>query len=200
MEDERPDLQRFPWLGGHPALNFSNTIEWVDGEVDVEWLGDYRRLIEWMRLGGLMDFSGEHDLRTLAARHHDKANEFYADAIALRDAILAICIERGRDSAALATINGFVTKARSNQKLYWYNDQFVWSYADADLRMPLWRLAEETAALLTSPDFSRVRQCAADDCSYLFVDTSRTGKRRWCDMATCGNRAKARRHSSRKRS
>lgn len=54
-------------------------------------------------------------------------------------------------------------------------------------------LARETVALVTADD-GRLRQCAADDCPLLFVDTSRAGVRRWCSMQRCGNRHKVRRH------
>jgi predicted RNA-binding Zn ribbon-like protein len=40
----------------------------------------------------------------------------------------------------------------------------------------------------------RVRRCANEKCLWLFVDESKNGTRRWCDMTACGNRAKARRH------
>jgi predicted RNA-binding Zn ribbon-like protein len=39
-----------------------------------------------------------------------------------------------------------------------------------------------------------VRVCAAEDCGWLFLDTSKNHTRRWCSMKSCGNRAKARRH------
>jgi len=35
-------------------------------------------------------------------------------------------------------------------------------------------------------------------CTWLFLDRSRNRSRRWCSMATCGNRAKARRHDRRR--
>lgn len=38
----------------------------------------------------------------------------------------------------------------------------------------------------------RVKACAAPDCRYAFMDASRNNSRRWCDMAYCGNQAKAR--------
>jgi predicted RNA-binding Zn ribbon-like protein len=41
--------------------------------------------------------------------------------------------------------------------------------------------------------------CAAQDCSWVFLDTSKNKKRRWCDMSDCGNREKARRFLSKKR-
>ncbi|MBA2700601.1 MAG: CGNR zinc finger domain-containing protein, partial [Chloroflexi bacterium] len=50
---------------------------------------------------------------------------------------------------------------------------------------------------LTSGQPERIRICDNDRCRWVFYDTSRTGRRRWCDMATCGNRAKAARHRAR---
>jgi predicted RNA-binding Zn ribbon-like protein len=48
--------------------------------------------------------------------------------------------------------------------------------------------------LLAGPRLDRVRRCANPECGWLFLDDSRAGKRRWCSMQSCGNRAKARRH------
>lgn len=50
-----------------------------------------------------------------------------------------------------------------------------------------------------SADPGRLRRCSADDCSLLFLDTSRPGSRRWCSMSRCGGRAKARTHYRRHR-
>jgi predicted RNA-binding Zn ribbon-like protein len=47
---------------------------------------------------------------------------------------------------------------------------------------------------LAGPRLDRVRRCANPECGWLFLDDSRAGKRRWCSMSSCGNRAKARRH------
>jgi predicted RNA-binding Zn ribbon-like protein len=48
-------------------------------------------------------------------------------------------------------------------------------------------------------DVSRYRICANDGCRWVFYDESRAGRRRWCSMSSCGNRAKAARHRARKR-
>jgi predicted RNA-binding Zn ribbon-like protein len=52
-------------------------------------------------------------------------------------------------------------------------------------------------ALLEAPQLERLRLCDGHDCGWVFIDTSKNGKRRWCDMATCGNTAKARRYAER---
>ena len=48
--------------------------------------------------------------------------------------------------------------------------------------------------LLAGPRLGRVKRCANPECGWLFLDDSRAGRRRWCSMSSCGNRAKARRH------
>lgn len=62
------------------------------------------------------------------------------------------------------------------------------------------RLAESIAREVSQGEPERLRICANDDCRWVFNDSSRTGRRKWCDMSTCGNRAKAARHRERKRS
>jgi len=61
------------------------------------------------------------------------------------------------------------------------------------------RIAEPIVREIGSGHEDRIRICASDTCRWLFYDESRSGRRRWCDMATCGNRAKARRHRDRQR-
>lgn len=58
-------------------------------------------------------------------------------------------------------------------------------------------VARDAIDLLANGDPTRVRECAADDCSLLFYDASRPGTRRWCSMAACGNRAKTTRYRNR---
>ena len=43
----------------------------------------------------------------------------------------------------------------------------------------------------------RLRNCGGPDCPMVFLDLSRAGKRTWCSMSRCGNRAKARAFRSR---
>src|SRR3954452_17439499 len=61
------------------------------------------------------------------------------------------------------------------------------------------RLAEPLVTELTAGHPERIKSCASDPCDCIFYASSRTSRRRWCDMATCGNRAKAARHRARER-
>lgn len=60
-------------------------------------------------------------------------------------------------------------------------------------------IAGSFAHYLADHDLRRVRVCANDGCRWRFIDRSPTGRRRWCDMNTCGNRAKVARHRARAR-
>lgn len=60
-------------------------------------------------------------------------------------------------------------------------------------------VAGSLAHYLADHDDGRLRVCADDACGWLFIDRSPAGRRRWCDMRTCGNRAKVARHRARAR-
>ena len=60
-------------------------------------------------------------------------------------------------------------------------------------------VAGSLAHYLADHDDGRLRVCADDGCGWLFIDRSPAGRRRWCDMRTCGNRAKVARHRARAR-
>ena len=68
---------------------------------------------------------------------------------------------------------------------------------DPTVAAALATLARDAVDLFGGPLARRIRICAADDCGLLFVDTSRPGRRRWCSMERCGNRAKVRDHRAR---
>ena len=55
-------------------------------------------------------------------------------------------------------------------------------------------IALSAARIVTEANPTRIRQCAAENCMYWFLDTSKSGRRRWCSMSRCGNRAKATKH------
>jgi predicted RNA-binding Zn ribbon-like protein len=61
------------------------------------------------------------------------------------------------------------------------------------------RLTESVASDVSEGHPEQLRVCANEDCRWVFNDTSRTGRRKWCDMSTCGNRAKVARHREKRR-
>ena len=76
------------------------------------------------------------------------------------------------------------------------NGELFWS-ADEATEAALACVARDAIELLTGAVAGRLRECAAPDCAFLFLDTSRPGRRRWCAMNRCGNRQHVREHRQR---
>ena len=93
-----------------------------------------------------------------------------------------------------------MSAASARLRLAQDGEEFRWDWDDEEaLDRMLWPVARSAGELLTSDRLGQVRVCAADDCDWLFLDTSRNGSRRWCDMRVCGNRSKVRRYRAAQR-
>lgn len=123
---------------------------------------------------------GEADLK--AAIHVRSA------LIAVVEALLA---ERRPAAADIAVLNEAADGARPRLALD-RSGRALLPDLDPDTRAVLGLIARDAIDLLVHDHFDRLRLCAADDCSVIFVDLSRPGKRRWCSMSRCGNKAKKR--------
>ena len=195
----------FELSAGRLCLDLPNTLSRRPTADPVELLATFGHLLAWARLAGLVDEAEAARLLDEAARRPDEARRVLRRAHALREAIYdaahAVVAGEPVPDAALATINAEVARAGAHARVVRAEDGFAWGWnGDGPaLDRPLWPVARSAAELLTSPELPLVRECAADDCAWLFVDTSKNHSRRWCDMAVCGNRAKARRHYARTR-
>jgi predicted RNA-binding Zn ribbon-like protein len=115
---------------------------------------------------------------------------------ALRDVADAIVEQRPPQAGALETVNRAL-HARQVIELVPSSDGCVavdHRHVGDPIDDALARLCDPLVTELTSGNPERIRVCDNDRCRWVFFDTSRTGRRRWCDMSTCGNRAKAARH------
>jgi predicted RNA-binding Zn ribbon-like protein len=120
---------------------------------------------------------------------------------ALRDITEAIADNRPAPKPALAEANRAL-RARSFLELVPSQTGVAPSHRHVGnpISDALARLVEALAIEMAAGHPERIRLCDNDSCRWVFYDTSRTGRRRWCDMSTCGNRAKAARHRARSRS
>jgi predicted RNA-binding Zn ribbon-like protein len=123
----------------------------------------------------------------------------------LREALYDIFSARAHDQnvpgQALECLNGALKEALPNLCLGLQGNALVWHWQGEGraLTSPLWPIARAAADLLTGESAAPVRECGGAACTWLFLDHSRGRSRRWCSMASCGNRAKARRHYHRGR-
>jgi predicted RNA-binding Zn ribbon-like protein len=193
---------------GKLCFEFANTAEWHAAEQPSETLGSYVDLIHWAAgVGILQSEEAAQELKQQAQAKPALAEQIHAWAIELREAIyrifVAIAEQRSPAPSDLAVLNEALPRAYTLPELVPTEGGFGWRWRgdESGLDGILWPILRSAARLLTEGEYSRVGQCADDrGCGYLFYDTSRNRSRRWCDMNSCGNRAKSQRHYARHRS
>lgn len=191
---------KFDLSGGELCLDFANTMDSRRSPEKVaDNLKSYAHLLAFAAQSGILSPVDEARLGRAASSHPAEAARVLRQAIELREAIYrigaAFAARRQSHHVDLARLNQEVQAAFEHRRLEAANGGLRWHWADDDeLSAPLWRIATSAADLLSSPEAQSIRECAEESCGWLFVDRSRNRARRWCDMKTCGNRAKARRH------
>jgi len=168
----RPDL----------CLDFANTRYWRGQPAPTETLNAPADLAGWAK-----------------AAKAPPPREFER-ALALRETIHRLFDAQAQGKAPaprdVESLNAALAAAPARTTLRHSKDGYEWDVdmksgtALALLAPVLWSAGD----LLAGPKLDKVRRCANPECLYLFLDDSRAGKRRWCSMSACGNRAKAKRH------
>lgn len=180
------DGDAFRFRAGRVSLDLCSTVLWRHVQ-PVEQLRSPADLARWLSEAGL------------GHSRHAPTGADLADARRLREAIyrLASAGIRGdllppRDVAA---VNAAARHPCRTPRLG-SRGELRWDDGEPPAAA-LSTVARDAIELLTGPQSGRVRECAAADCAFLFVDTSRSGIRRWCVTTRCGNREHVRKHRSR---
>ncbi len=162
---------------------------------------DFDTLLRWLTEFGTLDEERASGIRRRALLQPAAAAATVVDARRVR-AALRVLAERGHGSLrvcedAVGEINRVLGRSAGTRRLDRQDDggyarAFVpTGDAFAGLMIPI---VDSAAEALVNGELTRVRRCADAGCHQVFVDTTKNGLRRWCDMGTCGNRAKAARH------
>jgi predicted RNA-binding Zn ribbon-like protein len=184
-------------VSGHPGLELCNTFAGWNGPPEHDYLLGYGHLAAWAATAGVLRDADARALTARAAAHPAAADAVVADAREIRARLYEVLVGRasGDDFDLIAHE---VQRAAAHMRLVRDGDTIRREVAaDAGLAAPVFAALWQAGELLVSPAFSRVRACPGSGCGWLFLD--RTGRRRWCTMGTCGNRAKARRFAARRR-
>ena len=189
----------FEFTGNNLCLDFTNTLhDRTDKPRDL--LNTYGDLVLWSQEAHILTENEVQYLKEKAVQHQAEAVAILKQAIDLREAMFRLFDAMANGSpvqeADLTVLNTRLSQSMAQACIIQTEDGFVWDWAHKDqaLDRMLWSLARSAADLLTSEQYHNVRECASDDCEWLFLDTSKNHSRRWCDMKSCGNRAKVRKH------
>jgi predicted RNA-binding Zn ribbon-like protein len=192
---------------GHQAsladgLDFVNTLSY-DKDITHERLTDAATAVSWLQSHALLhqemadailadasDPEGEERLLTRVRRVRAALRELLDAAVEKRPASAAALKEVNRALRAPYVIE--LVPAADGVSLDHRHEGDPISGAMA-------RLSEAVTRELTGDNSRRLRVCANEDCRWVFNDHSPAGRRKWCDMSSCGNRAKAARHRERQK-
>ena len=185
----------FVFIGNHRLLDFVNTEVAVEGEPrDLLERGD--DLVAWLERAGAVDRATAQAARTRWGSGRRGATVL-AKARALRTVLrrLADAAAAGRPlpRSTLERVNALLARGAAVDRLVAAGGGYL-TRRGLRLREPddlLFPVAEAAADFPCHADLGRVRRCAHPSCVLYFLDTTKNGTRRWCDMRTCGNRANA---------
>ena len=191
----------FVFVGERLWLDFVNTD---GGARAVDAVSDFDGLVAWLETAIALDAERAQMMRRRAIQQPSGATAALVDARRVRGALRSLA-ERGAVAGqvrldALSEINRVLGRSAGTRRLELRSDgTFARAFvpvgdAFAGLMIPL---VESAADALILGELPRVRRCADPRCGRVFFDGTKNAARRWCDMATCGNRAKAARHRAR---
>jgi predicted RNA-binding Zn ribbon-like protein len=175
------------FVGGHPALDFVNTVADTGKTREEDKIGSWPAVRDWAKRSGilssaeLMGFLAKGSLDGTAelAKLHQLREAAYAGLVSLLEG-------KTKDLQNLAEP---IRQAMDRGRLQFDGHFFRWRPDPRTRHRWVDAAALSLEQLLRSDDIARLRQCAR--CTWLFIDRGRGVGRRWCVMRTCGNRAKA---------
>ena len=189
---------------GELFISFGNTLEFTRNR-PIEHLPDADALLAWLRARRLVSGRGYAAEAARLRRDPEEAARRLERFRHLREVLHTIAAEvteRGHPTIdQLRLLNHILRHGLHYHQLEMDPDSTRYTFAQVGDRLDQARatIASSLAQFLADDAPSRLRVCANGGCRYLFIDRSPTGRRRWCDMRTCGNQAKVARHRARAR-
>jgi len=194
--------REFDQSGGALSLDFANTLG-GSRERPREYLGSFADVVAFARQAGVLSARSAAEQQRRARSHPESAAAALRRAVQLREALFRAfrSVAAGRSAMPddLTLITHAAAEAFAHATATASDGAYRWVADEGSFDAVRWAAARDALELLGSPErLARVRECASETCDWVFVDASKNRSRRWCDMRSCGNRAKARRHYARR--
>lgn len=204
MSTSKNVLDTLEIVGGHPAVDFVNTVHSWHADPPPDYLHDFDDFIDWNRTSGLLGPRSAARFKSAPKAQKAKA---YPQAIELRENLHRIMAAVAEGSAlpadALEHLNDVIRRTTAWRLLAADEETggttlcCVWDFSDAPAAAALGPVAWAAVDLLEKGVLERLKECPGDRCGWLFLDVSRNRSRTWCSMKTCGNAAKVKRFRKR---
>ncbi|TWB11967.1 putative stress-induced transcription regulator [Rhizobium sp. ERR 1071] len=198
MMTRQKNIGEISLLGGHPALDFVNTVDSRGERWGPEFLNSYSDLVSWAGRLEVIDDEEQRILLSLATKSPSEAERELFRARELRETLHRIFLTEVGDEPVrmkdLELLDQIARRAQAQRRLVNVGEAIEWRQSPADhLDAISTRVGWLAADLLTSRRNRRpIRACEGPNCGWLFLDHSRNGHRRWCSDRTCGSHARVR--------
>lgn len=195
---EQHRFRQSDFVGDHPAIDFVNTVTGWDVRAR-DWIPDYAVLVEWALIRSIVTGADAAHLRELAKASPLAAATALTEAKELRLAMHGLLTARTEGTAPqaadLAVVERIWRRFNSRCELAIVPITGI-QVRTGEIGLDMISMALAEAFVRLGEDFTspRLKRCAGVNCGWFFLDRSKPGRRRWCDMATCGNAAKYARH------
>lgn len=170
-------------IGGRPSLDLVNTISWPGTPRRHDWLNRPVNVATWL---AAVDLAGDGVKIDLVRVHEIRRR--------IDDLIRPLAHGSAPAADSLDRFNRMLAEASGKRLIDPTTWDWVWR-RPTSITEALAPVVFDAALVVVEEDHDRLRHCPS--CDWIFFDGSRNGRRRWCDMADCGSRAKARRHYQR---
>lgn len=203
MNEQAQKTKALDRVGGHPAIDFVNTVNsWIKGVPGAEYLRSYEDVLDWHRETGLISAKSSQTFGRSLRRRQDAA---LAKALSLRGALYAlfhaVAVQEPLPQRSLDRLNETIRETARWRRLVARGGEVRcgWDFDGAPPEAVLGPVAWQAAELLEHGEPGRIKECPSDEgCGWLFVDSSKNRSRTWCSMKTCGNNAKVKRFRARR--
>lgn len=183
MRENKNPHERPLFVGDDLALDFINS-EFGVGAAHQECFSNDDAVLTWLRLAGVLPSNIDDAPKGLLAL----ALQLRHNAKSLVDAI------KSGIRADATIINHILTAGCTPTALTWDSASNTFkvmrAHRQEDAASLLEPIAQAVVKLLTEAPLDLIKQCEAHDCTLMFYDKTKSHRRRWCNMATCGNRMK----------
>jgi predicted RNA-binding Zn ribbon-like protein len=192
-------------VGGELAWDFTNTSSARGSAAHQEHLRDFGTLMQWIEHARVMPPSDCTYIRAALSGHPRRAQRVFARAIEMRELIWtignALAEQRPISAKLLDLLSSAHAENLKHAAMKMRLGSYIWVFdprRDIEAAI-LGPITLSALTLLMEKDLLRTRRCAGQECGWLFFDTTKNNRRRWCEMRVCGNRAKVRAARDRQR-
>ena len=189
--------------GGCVVFDFTNTINTRTTAEAHDYLKNYADILSWSGKADILPAEKIKSLTRYASAHVDESSIAFKKAIRAREALYpmfsAIARAKTPDKRILDEFNMILSDCFSKIQLKISTSEVTPGFTNNTVLLdePLCVIVKSAYDILTQENFQRLKECPR--CGWLFIDRTKNGKRRWCDMQVCGSRSKATRYYHKKK-